>query len=211
MSGSIWGIVPAAGRSSRIGGGPKPLLDTGDGSFLERVVRALRDGGADEVHVGVRHDPSPVAAEAHRNGARVHCPDGLDAGPIATVRHVLNEAREHGSPLDAVLFLQADMPAVSARTVRELVAAWRARPDAPIALPATPDGATGHPALFAHSLFGELCAPGLDEGARTVVEAHRSEALIVEVDDPGIHLDIDTLPEYRRAYPDAYRRRFQKW
>lgn len=205
---SVIGIVPAAGRSTRIGGGPKPLLDTGAGTFLERVIAALREGGADRIVVGVRADPGPVAAVARRSGAEVLVPDDVEEGPVATVRAALRSP--HGeAPAEAALLLPADFPLVRGRTVAALVDRWRSGGES-LLLPRH-GGRTGHPALFAGPLLEELLDPALPEGARTVVERHREGAVEVEVDDPGIHVDVDTLPEYRRLFPEAYRKRFQKW
>jgi molybdenum cofactor cytidylyltransferase len=217
--GDVLGVIPAAGLSSRIGGSPKPLLETGSGTFLDRVILALREGGADPVVVGVRDDPGPVAAEARRAGARVLVPADLEAGPMATLQAAIRLVRrvrsgggadvEQPSPLGALLFLPADFPLVQGTTVRALVEAWR-ETGASLVLPLEGRG-TGHPALFAGPLLDELLDPALPEGARSVVEAHRTEAVQVPVDDPGIHVDIDTLSEYRRHFPTAYRKRFQKW
>ncbi len=205
----ILGVIPAAGRSSRIGGGPKPLMDTGEGTLLERAVGALRGGGADPVVVGVREDPGPVAAEARRLGARALVPEGVEEGPVATLRSALETVRAEGAPPAALLYLPADIPLVRSGTVAALVTAWR-ETGAHLVLP-WEGGKTGHPALFAGPLLDALVDPHLPEGARSVVEAHRSEALEVPVDDPGIHVDIDTLSDYRRHFPSAHRKRFQKW
>lgn len=208
--GGILGVVPAAGLSSRIGGGPKPLLETGSGTFLAGVVQALRAGGANPVVVGVRNDPGPVAAEARRSGAEVLVPTQVEDGPVATLRTALLQARNGGAPSpQALLLLPADFPLVKGETVRALVEAWR-ETGAVLVLPLE-GGRTGHPALFAGPLLDELLDPSLPEGARSVVEAHRDGALEVPVDDPGIHVDVDTLPEYRRHFPGPYRKRFQKW
>lgn len=221
-SGAVLGVIPAAGLSSRIGGNPKPLLETGSGTFLSRVIRSLREGGADPVVVGVRAVPSPVAAEARRNGAEVLVPPKVEEGPVATLRAALEYARGNGGPPHrghpkappetppaALLLLPADFPLVKGETVRALVQAWRDT-SANLVLPVQ-GGRTGHPALFSGPLLDELLEPDLPEGARSVVEAHRGTAVEVPVDDPGIHVDIDTLPEYRRHFPGPYRKRFQKW
>jgi molybdenum cofactor cytidylyltransferase len=205
----VLGVIPAAGRSSRIGGRPKPLLDTGEGTLLERVVGALRGGGADPVVVGVREDPGPVAAEARRLGARTLVPESVEEGPVATLRSALESARAEGEPPGALLYLPADVPLVQPGTVVALVTAWR-ETGAHLVLPRE-GGRTGHPALFAGPLLDELLDPHLPEGARSVVEAHRSAAVEVPVEDPGIHVDIDTLSDYRRHFPAAHRKRFQKW
>jgi molybdenum cofactor cytidylyltransferase len=207
----ILGVVPAAGRSARMGN-PKPLLEADGSTFLETVVSTLREGGVDVVAVGVREGSGPIHATAVRSGAQVLVPPAVDDGPIASVRAALAWwEREHGSLTapGALVLLPVDHPKVRPGTVRAMIDAFRSDL-APLVVPAYREK-TGHPVLFGRALLEELRGGELEEGARTVVRRHKDEARTVEVDDPGILMDIDTLPDYRRAYPDAFRRRFQKW
>ncbi len=204
----VVGIVPAAGRSTRIGS-PKPLLDAGGVTFLDRVTTALREGGVSSTLIGVRDSGGPVHAAALRTGATVFVPDDVELGPIATVRTALHMLSAENATA-GILLLPVDMPLVTARTVRALLEAFQAAPDAPLVLPVQ-GGRDGHPVLFARVLFPELLDPTLEGGARTITRRHRSAARKVPVEDRGIHLDIDSLPDYRRHFPGSYRRRFQKW
>jgi molybdenum cofactor cytidylyltransferase len=54
--------------------------------------------------------------------------------------------------------------------------------------------------LFKRAVFDELRAADPDVGARAVVRADRSRVRDVEVDDPGVALDIDTPDDYFRAF-----------
>ncbi|HEX2210751.1 MAG TPA: NTP transferase domain-containing protein, partial [Longimicrobium sp.] len=74
------------------------------------------------------------------------------------------------------------------------------RTGAPIAVPAR-DGRRGHPVLFARRVFAELMAPGLPEGARTVIHAHAEE--LAEVPVEVLPMDLDTPEEYRRWRHDT--------
>jgi molybdenum cofactor cytidylyltransferase len=84
---------------------------------------------------------------------------------------------------------------VRADTVARLLEAARAA-RASLTVPIH-GGKRGHPAIFGVALFSELADPGLVGGARTVVHRHLQDALKLDVDDPGVLVDIDT--------PDAYR------
>ena len=68
-------------------------------------------------------------------------------------------------------------------------------------------GKRGHPVGFAAELYSELVALTGDEGARRLVA--RYPAFAVELDDPGILVDIDTATtsESARASPPRARRR----
>jgi molybdenum cofactor cytidylyltransferase len=203
----VLGVVPAAGRSSRMGN-PKPLLDAGGRSFLERVVTALRDGGATEVIVGVRTEKGPIPAAALAAGARILVPHDVEDGPIATVREAILSVE--GDPeVRGLLLLPVDHPRVETGTVAALLAA--AASTAPLIAMPVHRGESGHPVFLSREVFPDLLEPDLEEGARSVVDRHRARVLEVEVDDPGILADLNTLADYRRHFPDSFRKRFQKW
>lgn len=205
-SGSLWGVVPAAGRSSRMGS-PKPLLDADGPTFLARVVGTLLQGGCAHVVVAVREEPGPVAAAALEAGARVVVnpePDHPErGGPISSVRAALDVV-----PADAagIVLLPVDHPLVKVETVERLASAFLAG-EAPVVSPVMA-GRRGHPVLLSAALFTEIGGGDLPEGVRSVVERHAESVVEVEVRDRGILRDLDTLAEYRRAFPQAYRQRF---
>ena len=100
----------------------------------------------------------------------------------------LSEAHE------TVAILLADLPFVRAETYEKLLFASARAPDR-IVFPRH-RGEQGHPVLFPRRLVPELQALRGDRGARNILEAHRSETLAVDVDDPGVCLDIDTPRDY---------------
>ena len=53
--------------------------------------------------------------------------------------------------------------------------------------------------LFDRAMFTELLDAPEDQGARVVVNADASRVSYVDVDDPGILLDLDTPEELARA------------
>jgi len=195
-------IVPASGRSSRMGTA-KALLDADGRSFLDRVVGALTAGGCFPVYVVVEDLRGPVAAAARTAGCiPVENPDPSD-GPISSVRLGIQAL---GPDVEAFMVCPVDHPRIQPDTVAAMLAAFTAlRP--PLVLPVF-QGERGHPTLFRRDLSADLEEEGLPEGARTVVLRHLADALEVAVDDPGILTDIDTLSEYRKHYPRSYRKRF---
>jgi CTP:molybdopterin cytidylyltransferase MocA len=172
-------------------GRPKALLPVGGETFLQRTVGALRGGGCSPVLVVVAEGEARLAAEAERAGARVLFNPEPGEGPITSLRLAI-------ATLDAsvpgIAYLPVDHPMVRAETVARLLDAARAH-GTPLTLP-THRGERGHPAIFSAALFAELTDPALVGGARTVVHRHLARATKLEVDDPGVLVDIDT--------PDAY-------
>lgn len=199
---AVAGLIPAAGRSSRMGTA-KALLDADGPTFLERVAGALSGGGCAPILVVVEDPASPIAALARTAGCLpVPNPDPSE-GPISSLRVGFAALPPE---VEAVVVCPVDHPLVEPSTVSALLAAFRAR-RAPVVVP-TLAGRRGHPTLFRRDLEEELAEPGLREGARTVVARHEDALEEVRVEDEGILVDIDTLPEYRRRFPAAYRRRF---
>lgn len=185
----IVGVVPASGASSRMGR-PKGLLRLDGRTFTHRVVETLTGGGCHRVLVVVRTGDKATAGEARAAGAEVlENPEPGD-GPLTSLRlalaHLTND-------VGWVVWLPLDHPKVRAGTVRALI---DARPPV-LALPLY-RGERGHPAVFGRAVFTELLDPDLAGGARTVVHRHldAGTARLVETDDPGVLVDVDTPEEY---------------
>jgi molybdenum cofactor cytidylyltransferase len=190
---SFAGVVPSAGASVRMGS-PKALLRVEGESFLERTARTLRGGGCDPVFVVVALGDAAAEQEAARSGARVLTNPDPGEGPITSLRLALAELDPGAAGL---VYLPVDHPLVRPETVATLLDAAGASA-APLTLPVH-GGERGHPAVFGAALFGELSDPALEGGARTVTHRHLDEALLVEVDDPGVLTDIDTPEIYEAA------------
>lgn len=97
------------------------------------------------------------------------------------------------------LVLPGDMPLVKPSTLLAVAAELA---ESPIAY-AQHRGQRGHPVGFSTELYSELANLSGDEGARRIVARYPS--LAVEVDDPGVLMDIDTADDLHlaRAYHAA--------
>ena len=191
-------IILAGGASSRMGR-PKALLPTPDGQlFVTRIVHTLAEAGVRDIVVvtGFEHDAIVAAVEPAGLSARprvVRNPDP-SRGQLSSLWAGLDAAVADDTP--AVLVTLVDVPMISAATVAAVLQRWRDG-RAPIVRPLF-HGRRGHPVVFDRSVFGELRAAPLDQGARVVVHAHVHDAVDVPVDDPGCIVDVDTAEEYRR-------------
>lgn len=87
------------------------------------------------------------------------------------------------------LILPADMPRVKPSTLRAVAQAIESHPIAY----AQHHGRRGHPVGFAAELYSELISLSGDEGARRLIA--RYPAVAVDVDDPGVLIDIDTADD----------------
>ena len=199
------GVVPSAGASVRMGRS-KALLRLDGATFLHRTIAALREGGCDPVFAVVAAEDVEAGREATAAGARVLENLHPGEGPITSLRLVLSALDE---TVAGLVYLPVDHPLVQPTTVRKLLDAIQSS-GAALALPVY-ESARGHPAVFGTSLFVELSDPSLEGGARTVTYRHLADALLVDVDDPGVLTDIDTPEMYEeavagRAHPGDTRR-----
>lgn len=190
----IGAIVLAAGKSERMGR-PKPLLPCGGSTFLGAIletlartqtgiVRVVLGYGADEIRraAGLPRDIVAINSAPER-GMLSSMLCGIAALPSGT---------------SAFLVWPVDHPLVEAATVDRLILAFEAS-QAPLAVPVH-EGRRGHPALFSLRLAPELEAAPESEGARTVVRAHASDLVEVQVDDAGVLTGIDTPEAYAAAF-----------
>ncbi|KZE40521.1 nucleotidyltransferase family protein [Microbacterium sp. T32] len=177
------GLVLAAGAGRRFGG-PKALARDPDGvPWVEKAVRALRDGGCDPVVVvlGAAADEAehlvPAGAIAVRAGA-------WSEGVSSSLRAGLDAVAS--LPAASVAVVPVDNPGLPAAAVARLVA--RSAPDA-LAF-ATYRGLPGHPVLIGRSHWSAV-ASGVrgDVGARPYLRAHGAEA--IECGDLWSGADID--------------------
>ncbi|MBT9492637.1 MAG: nucleotidyltransferase family protein [Paucibacter sp.] len=90
------------------------------------------------------------------------------------------------------LILPADMPLLRPASILAVAAALD---QFPVAY-AQHHGRRGHPVGFSAELFSELIDLQGDEGARRIVARYPSQA--VEVDDPGVLIDVDTVEDLAR-------------
>ena len=176
-------------------GYPKPLLRFRDESFIAhttalalgvatRLVIVL-GSHADRIRPAVAHDARVVVVENAN----------FDRGQLSSLKVGLAEIIAGGS--DAVVVHLADHPLVAPATFRSLVDAYRATAK-PIVV-VRYRGGRGHPVLFDRTVFAELMAAPEDQGARVVVNADPSRVNQVEVDDPGVVLDLDTPADLANA------------
>lgn len=194
----VVGVLLAAGAGSRLGlGTPKALMtDERGGSWLDRSVAALREGGIPLVYVVVGAEAAAVEAAMPAGCRTVQAPDWQE-GMGASLRAGLEAVQLHPAPADAVLVMLVDMPGVGADVVRRLAA--RAEPA--VLARAAYGGVPGHPVLIGREHWrGVLAVAAGDRGAREYLQS--ADVDLVECGDIGSGDDIDTpeaLESWRRG------------
>jgi molybdenum cofactor cytidylyltransferase len=188
-------IVLAAGRGSRFAAGPHKLAAPFDGG-RSVLATTLGQAIASHLHVVVV-TTEPFADLARQSIAardivvlpEVSSPGAGDVGMGRSISAGV-AVRPHAQ---GWLILPGDMPLVQPST---LVAVARLLDDHAVVY-AQHRGKRGHPVGFGPELYSELLALSGDEGARRLVA--RYPAFGIEIDDPGILIDIDTEDDLAAA------------
>jgi len=193
----IAAIIVAAGRSSRMGTSKALLRHTDLGTtFVDYLIHACQEAGAVPFVVG-RPDDDELYRQVNSASAVYVANPGSDAGQLSSLIAGLNAASVDPQ-LQGVLLAPVDIPLITAATVARLIGS-ASRTSAAIVRP-TYAGRHGHPVLFKRQLFDELRSADPSVGAKAVVRVNPGRVLDVEVDDPGVTMDVDTPADYERLF-----------
>ena len=183
---SVAGLVLAAGKSSRMGR-DKALLPFRGSTFLEAILGVLHGAGLVRIAVVLGHHAGLIERSADLSGVEVVYNPDYEQGQTSSLQAGLRALER--PDLEAVLLALVDHPAISEETVQTLIAEFL-ESHAPVVIP-THEGRRGHPLIIARKLFEPLLDLSLDQGANSIVRDYRESTLFVEVEDPGILLDVD--------------------
>lgn len=191
-------VVLAAGRGSRFRGpGHKLEQNLGQAPGADTLLaRTLRHAIETRLPVVVVTTPA-LAPAVHRLVA---------ARDVVTLRE--SDAQGRPQPMgmghsivagvsatgdaDGWLILPADMPLVRPDTILAVAQGLERFP----VCYAQHRGMQGHPVGFGTELYSELMALHGDEGARRIVARYPAQP--IAVDDPGVHVDVDTAEDLAR-------------
>jgi molybdenum cofactor cytidylyltransferase len=183
---SIEFAVLAAGSATRMEGASKLGQQIGERNVIGKVIENLEVAGADKITVvyGDRWGLDDLSLPEH-------------------VRALRNENAEHGmgtsialavanmsSDTTRLLLALGDMPLVKSETLSLLIRE-SAHGDANIWAP-TFQGKRGNPVVFAEAWFDDLSKLNSDQGGAMLFGYEGAKVAYIEVDDPGILIDIDT-------------------
>jgi molybdenum cofactor cytidylyltransferase len=176
-------VVLAAGKASRFGGAEHKLIQPlGSSTVLGTTLSHVIASGLPLVVVTV----APLVAEAASLVAKRDIVVLSDAETTLGMGSSIAVGVSARGDAHGWVVLPADMPLVRSETIRAVAAALV---DHPVAY-AQHLGRRGHPVGFSSELFSELVVLRGDEGARRLLARYPAHA--VEVDDPGVLVDIDT-------------------
>lgn len=194
-----FGIVPAAGRSVRMGQ-PKLLLpwttDEGSRTVLEQVLAAWCDSQVTQVIVVLHPEDDALAKICGRTRAQALIAPTPPPDMRASIQRGLDFVASSFAPTDDDVFLvaPADMPLLTSTAIDQVLAAHD--PKCPKILVPIANCRRGHPVLFPWRLAAEVKRLPPDVGLNQLL--HLSEVHELEIQQPAILADLDTPEDYRR-------------
>lgn len=197
-------IVPAAGRSARMGA-PKLLLPLGDRLVIDWVLAAWTASRVTRTVVVVRADDEPLLARCRRYDVDLVTPAAPPRDMKASVQLALALASAEYKPndADAWLLAPADLPRLAPAVIDQLLAAHRTA--APAAIAPAYRGQRGHPTLLPWSVARDVHRLGESEGVNALAE--RCGVREIACDWPEILDDLNVPEDYDRIAAEFAGRR----
>ena len=196
----IVAIILAAGESRRMGQ-PKALLPIDGTTFIGKIVKVLQNAAIARTMVVLGHNAKEMQNHVRHLPVDIVINEGYKMGQLSSLTVAIREiqASSYADKVDGVLVHLVDHPYLNADLIKVMIEKFYATKKR-IVVPRY-HGRRGHPVLFSRSLFGELLAAPLEQGAKSVVHGHREETLEVDTEEEGITIDIDTPDSYKKYVP----------
>ena len=200
---TISGVVLAAGESRRMGI-PKAICSCKGGTFLEAVVSYLQGAGIASIGVVLGAAQEEIRNHGLSEGIDIWINPNYRHGQLSSLQVAL---ANQTSDVQGVMVALVDHPAVSIRTVSNLIEIFNGRHE--LVVKPQYQGRGGHPILIGRQWWSEILDVSFtDKGSdsetptlRDIFHRHPERIVNIQVNDPGIHLDIDTPEILARHTP----------
>jgi len=187
----IKAAVLSAGASSRMGE-PKALLKINGKNFIQIITEKIRKAGIKDICIVLGSNAEALRNSIGVENVRILVNRDWEKGQLSSLKTAV---RNTGSDTDSLLAALIDHPMIKTDTIVKIIDSYR-KSRADIVIPDY-KGRGGHPVLYSRNVFKGLMEAPLSEGARAVVRSTEYIVERVDVDDPFIRQDIDTVKEYK--------------
>lgn len=181
-------LLLAAGKSSRMGR-TKQLLQLGSKTVIRHCLDPLFTAGITNITVVINSKGQEISVELRGIPVIIVKNDSLNC---EMAESVMTGLRSLGRASSGVLVCLTDHPLVQTATIKKLINEHRLNPDN-IVIPAYL-GKRGHPTLFPFAIINEIFG-GIT--LRDIIRKDEHRVRILNVDDEGVIIDIDTEEDYR--------------
>jgi CTP:molybdopterin cytidylyltransferase MocA len=193
----IYGIILAAGESSRMRI-PKALLKIGEETFAEAIARKMMECGFVPVLIAGYH--AHEIRENFKNRLQIEILENphYQEGQFSSLKEGLKNLQNTN---EGVIVWPVDQPLVKAETALAIVNAFQ-RGRSPVTIPVL-QSKRGHPVVYGPEAVQTILSMDRSHTAKDLQAIYGDKISFVEVDDPGILIDIDTPEDYRQYIKDG--------
>lgn len=186
---NVRGVILAAGLGRRMGA-VKQLLPLRGRPLLQHVIDAARASRLDHLLLVLGHAHELILEMIDSRGLDVIVNPEFAAGQSTSVRAGL----ANGPDADGVMFLLGDQPLVDAPLIDLLVTRFLA--ELPWALVPVHEGRPGNPAIIGREMMRDAQGLTGDVGARKLLRDNPRHVQRMEIGDPAVLRDVDTMDDY---------------
>jgi molybdenum cofactor cytidylyltransferase len=191
-TGSVAGVVLAAGTSTRMGRN-KLLFELDGERVVRRAVRVASAAGLDPVIVVLGHEAERVREVLDGIACRIVINAEYALGINGSLKAGITAVPESAA---AAVVILADMPFVTADMIAALVERYRTS-TAPLVI-SDYEGVNAPPMLYDRALFAELQTMEGEGCGKVVVRRHRGEAEVLAWPAAAL-TDLDVPDDYERV------------
>lgn len=188
-----WGIILAAGASSRMGS-QKLLLPYQGSTMIETVVDNVLGSRIEKVAVVIGPDHEEIARVLGHKPVKIVQNPNPEKGMLSSI---LCAFEALPGDANAALIYLGDQPNIPPGVTNAILAAYN-NALLGIVIPVH-NHRRGHPLLVDMKYRGEIARLDLEQGLRSLMHLFPQDVLEVDVNEPGILVDIDTREDYAKA------------
>jgi molybdenum cofactor cytidylyltransferase len=187
-------IVLAAGKSTRMPGRNKLLVEIDGKPMVRRVVEHALNAKVDEVVVVLGWEADKIRETLADLPCRFVVNADYPEGQSSSVRAGLREVEERA---EAVLILPGDVAMIDTRSINIVIDEYNNSRN--LIVVASFSGKPGHPILFSKELFKEIAQISEEKfGLKAVVAVHETDVRMVETGSEYVLRDVDTPNDLTR-------------
>jgi len=189
----ISAIILAAGLSRRMGEEDKLFLPINGKPMIEVVIKNVTASLVDEVILVGNEKTIDRLSKYQNDGIRLVENLYYRAGMTSSIQVGIKEASG-----DAFMICLGDQPKISTSTYAQIIEAHHSKGLVEKQLITVPfyNGDKGNPVIFSSSYRNEILTHKEPEGCRKIIKNNSGFVQKIEVNDPGILIDVDTMDDY---------------
>jgi molybdenum cofactor cytidylyltransferase len=186
-------IILAAGSSRRMGK-QKLLLPYGDSTIIETVIQNVLQSKVDSTLVVLGADQSRIERVIRHFPVETCYNMDHESGMLSSIMCGFRALPEDTG---TVLVFLGDQPGISPGITNRVICAYNESLHG-IVVPVY-EYRRGHPLLVDYKYKSEIVRLDLEKGLRHLMHIFPQDVLEIEINEPGILMDIDTMEDYNNA------------